>query len=250
MANEKELNPSPKFPVGEKPELSPNPNFSDGLENKTSDKANTQIVNESKVQPIKNLTVQQIIELIQKYAPRFDPSSVQAGELVSALGLNADGLLKKQALAGLFDGKYVRIMTIPESTTLTDEQIAQFVEGGFMNGVFLGLINPVFFPVVKDSYGSYICGFVFGKTPTGSSVLSAYWISGSKVIQLYTQNPIIELGPGNATGRIDVKLISNKIRYNSGDLEILNKKIPSYPSNTGTFTLKCVDGVLTWVADE
>ena len=27
------------------------------------------------------------------------------------------------------------------------------------------------------------------------------------------------------------------------------KTIPTYPSNTGTFVLKCVDGVLTWVAE-
>ena len=28
------------------------------------------------------------------------------------------------------------------------------------------------------------------------------------------------------------------------------KEWPSNPSNTGTFTLKCVDGVLTWVQDQ
>lgn len=40
MADEKELNPSPKFPEGKYPELSPNPKFDDGLVDKTSEQPN------------------------------------------------------------------------------------------------------------------------------------------------------------------------------------------------------------------
>lgn len=40
MADEKELNPSPKFPEGEYPELSPNPKFENGLVDKTSEQPN------------------------------------------------------------------------------------------------------------------------------------------------------------------------------------------------------------------
>jgi hypothetical protein len=38
--------------------------------------------------------------------------------------------------------------------------------------------------------------------------------------------------------------------YNIGSLYAINGKVlPNYPSNTGTFVLKCVDGTLTWVAE-
>lgn len=40
MANDKELNPSPKFPEGTYPELSPNPKFENGLVNKTGEQPN------------------------------------------------------------------------------------------------------------------------------------------------------------------------------------------------------------------
>lgn len=43
MANEKELNPSPKFPTGVKPELSPNPDLHEGYIDKTDEKPNTQV---------------------------------------------------------------------------------------------------------------------------------------------------------------------------------------------------------------
>lgn len=231
MANEKELNPSPKFPTGVKPELSPNPNFSDGLENKTSEKANTQIVNESKVQPIKNLTAQQIIELIQKYAPGFDPSSVEAGELISALGLDEDGLLKKQALAGLFDGKYVRIMDAPTSTTLTAEEVAQMEEGVFTKGnssLLSGSKNDVYFPFYSLSSNKRGIAFLCN-------------VNGSQgIIGVY--------GLNSSTKKLT--LVSKPLMFNNdGSLMINEKVIPAYPANTGSFTLKCVNGTLTWVQD-
>ena len=38
--------------------------------------------------------------------------------------------------------------------------------------------------------------------------------------------------------------------YNIRSVKNFNgKAIPPYPANTGTFTLKCVNGTLTWVAD-
>lgn len=67
MAEKKELNPSPRFPSGDYPELSPNPNQVDGLVNKTGEQPNTQFVNPERKQENSNLTVSQVIYLIQKY---------------------------------------------------------------------------------------------------------------------------------------------------------------------------------------
>ena len=40
----------------------------------------------------------------------------------------------------------------------------------------------------------------------------------------------------------------NYIQYYNVE-SINGKNIPQYPSNTGTFTLKCVNGTLTWIED-
>lgn len=216
---------TPKYPNGVYPELSPNPDFHNGLEDRTSETANTQVVNEPKVQSPKDFDLDDIIALIQKYAPGFDPSSVEAGTLISALGLDANNLLKKQALAGMFDGKYVRIMNAPSSTTLNDEQIEVIKEGVFIDGEFLGFHNPVLFPPASAIL-DFHRGIIMGQK-SGVATIQTYQIRNTKVIELFDQ-----------------------FLFDILNLRQLNgKTIPTYPSDTGTFTLKCVDGVLTWVAD-
>lgn len=122
-------------------------------------------------------------------------------------------------------GKYVRIMEAPSSTTLNDEQIEQILEGCFIEGTFLSLINPVFLPVGGETENVY-----YGLILHGSGTSAYYITKSTKAITKYP----------NTTGRWELSNISN----------VNGKSIPSYPANTGTFTLKCVDGVLTWVEDE
>ena len=122
-------------------------------------------------------------------------------------------------------GKYVRIMEAPSSTTLNDEQIEQILEGCFIEGTFLSLINPVFLPVGGETENVY-----YGLILHGSGT-SAYYIT--KATKAITKYPA-------TTGRWELSNISN----------VNGKSIPSYPASTGTFVLKCVDGVLTWVEEE
>lgn len=136
-----------------------------------------------------------------------------------------DNSLSQEEVVELLVGKYVRIMEAPESTTLNEDQIAQILEGCFIEGTFLSLTNPVFLPVGGETESVY-----YGLILSGSGI-NAYYISKeSKIISKYS----------NTVGRCDLSNIS----------KVNGKSIPSYPADSGTFTLKCVDGVLTWVEDE
>ena len=55
---------------------------------------------------------------------------------------------------GIPTGNYVKYITAPESTTLTDEEIANIIDGVFIEGTFLGYKNPVLFPA-GDNGSSY-----------------------------------------------------------------------------------------------
>ena len=72
------------------------------------------------------------------------------------------------------------------------------------------------------------------KTNLWSPYFGAYKIT-SNVISIHA-NPYIRL--------VNETLTINKVEQLNG------KTIPPYPASTGSFTLKCVNGTLTWVADE
>ena len=121
----------------------------------------------------------------------------------------------------------VRKMNAPSSTTLTDEEIEMIIDGVFVEGEFGIYKNPVLFPAryfgdryyqgVMISPGSTIC------------IIGSYLIDmNDKSIALNSANRYIGL---------------NSLYTING------KQIPSYPSDTGTFVLKCIDGVLTWVEE-
>ena len=119
--------------------------------------------------------------------------------------------------------QYVKIIPAPESTTLTDDQIAQFTSGVHVEGSFLGFTNPFFnAPIFVGStyYGQFTAGQYIG----------AYQINSSKTISTISKT----------TKSITLRSIS----------EINGKTLPNDPANTGTFTLKCVDGSLAWVEDD
>ena len=121
----------------------------------------------------------------------------------------------------------VRKIKAPSSSTLTEEEYNQIIKGTFIEGSFLGYENPVLFPAgffgTDDRYATGI--FIGGGY---SSKIQSYLIdSTTNIIELTTNNYISLIGLSNVNG----------------------KNIPAYPSPLGTFTLKCVDGTLTWVED-
>lgn len=146
-------------------------------------------------------------------------SKKQINALISEAELSEEQI---QQVSNMLVGHYVRIMDAPESTTLTDDQIAQVEEGVFINGEFLGVKNPILCPAYVD--GSNKIGLILTM-----NTVRCYLINSSKVISLVAPD--------------QRRLYLNSI------YAINNKAIPAFPSNTGTFVLKSVDGTLTWVEE-
>ena len=126
----------------------------------------------------------------------------------------------------ILDTHYVKILPAPESTTLTDEQIDMIKGGTFVEGEFIGFKNPVLLPPRETE--EYLVGIIMGDFESGSvNAITTYRITkATKVIQA-------------SSGSFNIAQLS----YVNG------KRIPDYPASTGTFVLKSVDGVLTWVEE-
>ena len=144
---------------------------------------------------------------------------------------------------------FVKIIEAPESTTLTDDEISSIIKGVFVNGAFLGYTNPVFFPALDSALNNTYTGYAFGCTATHMHLFKYVIDKSSKVISVAT-NAILSMDTyGNLTinqaggGQLSIASAT------TGTVNFRNKAIPVYPANTGTFVLKCVDGVLTWVAE-
>ena len=140
-------------------------------------------------------------------------------------------------------GKFVRIIDAPESSTLTDDEIEIFKEGIFINGDFVGVHNPVFFPY--DDVGK--TGIVIGNTldsygPNRRTRIAIYRISSGKEVQI------------SNFGEISLKRVDDsntEIDVSSTNLKIKGKKLPDYPADasTKTYLLKLVNGLWTFVED-
>ena len=121
-------------------------------------------------------------------------------------------------------GKKVNVIDAPSNVTLTDEIIAIITGGVFMNGTLLNLQNPILTPCG----GKGTRGAIIGRMQNGNLNIQPYYIGSDGTIALSASSKTIIL---------------------DGIKSINGKELPSNPSDTGTFTLKCVDGVLTWVQD-
>lgn len=119
------------------------------------------------------------------------------------------------------------IITIPapESTTLTDEEYAILTSGKAIkiDGTFSSLKNMIIYP--PYSYGSDFRGLYIAQNYFGCYVITS---SNKKFSTIASDTKTWHL-------------------YNLSSLN--GKTVPTYPSNTGTFVLKCVNGVLTWVEE-
>lgn len=70
----------------------------------------------------------------------------------------------------------VKIMPAPASTTLTDDEITQIINGIHINGTFLGYVNPVLFPArVTDA--TYYLGLLCGASENAVAVERVYRIN-------------------------------------------------------------------------
>lgn len=61
---------------------------------------------------------------------------------------------------GIPTGNYVKYISPPESTVLTDEELNNIANGVFINGEYLGFKNPVLFPCGEDN--GYYYGVLIG----------------------------------------------------------------------------------------
>lgn len=166
-----------------------------------------------------------IIKLIEEYAPGFDPSEIPSGTIADVLGLDADG----DAVKGSLDGKYVKIVDpIPLNTPLSDEQLNNLVQGCFVNGVMAGnLFNPVIFPAAENGTGGK-WGIMFARPyPVGTHFLCLTY----KYNQTTKHLSIGDYYP---------------FTFYAHGLAIQDKKLPAYPANNASKVFACVNGTLTW----
>lgn len=102
-------------------------------------------------------------------------------------------------------------ISAPTSTTLTDEQIAIISGGCRVNGTFLGLTNPVFFPTSTPNYNE-ITGFVYEGKGLGIS-LNIYSINvNNKSIIIYTGSQGYRVALG-CVARLNGKGVNNTVFY-------------------------------------
>lgn len=115
----------------------------------------------------------------------------------------------------------VKIMQAPASTTLTDSEMAQIIEGRFINGTFLGVVNPVLCPATLE--GSYYRGMVL----YGNLIRAYQILISTKVISMpTTSTPLLFLG--------SIGVFNGKI-------------VPAFPeSSTGSYINKYVNGTWQW----
>lgn len=100
-----------------------------------------------------------------------NPSEAASGGDLNKIEI--DGVV--YSIIDMINSKAVKLENVPQSTYLTEEEKDEIVNGAFINGTFLGLKNPVFFPADSFSDGDYYQGVVIGAN--GSfTVVSTYLI--------------------------------------------------------------------------
>ena len=148
-------------------------------------------------------------------------SEEQLKKLIEEYGMTEEEV---EAIVGeATTGKFVKIIPAPSSTTLTEEQYNDIINGVFIEGTDMNYKNPVMFPL-NDS----------------SSVNRGLMISGQE-IACYAINK---------STRVIVLVGDDSRIWSLRSVANFNgKNIPAYPSNTGTFVLKCDNGSLKWVEE-
>lgn len=129
------------------------------------------------------------------------------------------------------------IIPTPSSATLTNDEAEAIRSGGVVKGNINGLgnfQNYVFFPA-GELFSGYYMGFVV-VSRNGYSKLYQYAINDSTNLITFYGNKNIDI---DSASNISITGLNN----------INGKTLPAYPSNTGSFIFKSVDGALSWDAD-
>lgn len=150
------------------------------------------------------------------------------GDVIIGKDLEVDGDI---TVNGNLNG-IVKKISAPESTTLTDEQIKDITDGVFLEGNFLGYVNPIMGPAL-------FYGGEEGKDYAKGAVIAGGGIIGGYLITMATK-VITATGPTSPIVQINSVSTINGSKY---------YVIPTVPAS-GTHVLKAVNGTLTWVAEE
>lgn len=124
-------------------------------------------------------------------------------------------------------------ISAPSSTTLSDAEISLIIKGCIIKGDFAGRKNLLILPAVEltNTYvGSLVSQDGYGQVLYGRYVIS----KSTKVFS--TSGYLINI---NDNGNLALTSL----------VSLNGKTIPVYPSSSGTFVLKCVNGTLTWVQE-
>ena len=121
------------------------------------------------------------------------------------------------------------------SNTLTQDQFDLITNGKptLIKGTLLGFEDLFVFPTKEDTNSQFWYGLVItSKTNSASQYIANFIINSSKTCAIASN--IINITNAGLSGKIN---------------SVNGKSLPSYPSSTGTFTLKCDSGTLNWIAD-
>lgn len=163
------------------------------------------------------------------------PQGLDGGSQVVAnpLGGYSDFLNKIDidgVIYGIPTGNYVKYISPPEDTVLTDEELQNFINGVFINGNFVGFKNPVFFPCGDDE--NYWYGIVIGsRVGTYTSKIKNFVISKeTKTINVDTN--------------FDSVMLENIYQLNG-------RSLPNYPSSPNYRRKLCynTNNTLSWEQD-
>lgn len=145
-------------------------------------------------------------------------------KLYDGVSGNSGGYAKQDQVLNIINASDIT------DNTLSAEQYALIRNGKptIIKGTFLNMLNPI---LLTSSYLEAF-GMIIGANSTGNYTRVQYYeiypSGDNHVIQIYSNK------------RIELRNI----------YDINGKEIPNYPSSTGTFVLKCIDGTLTWVQEQ
>lgn len=142
------------------------------------------------------------------------------------------------------DSRFYPVLTWNSDTINGDVKTVLDTTGAQFKGTILGMRNPL---LLRDSYGSYRMGWYIGVQQnlngTDNYRLGLYQINtrnGNTVVENYSTF---------------VNYYSGEQKFNLSNVgnvsltQINGKTVPAYPSNDGWFTIKSVNGTLSWVSD-
>lgn len=165
--------------------------------------------------------INELIRLINEYAPGFDPSAIENGTIADILGLDSDGGVVK----GNLFGKYVRIVDSADFAAMDNTaKRTLFREGFFVSGTISGSYNPIFLPAT--GVGSHLRGMAITRVSDdiygGTCQLIEYQYTSSGTFSFINYGIVFKLDNVDNNNPITVRTRSGNGIYipNSGPVTI------------------------------